>query len=104
MKTARILDQEHDTFGLEYDDTRGKKNITARCVPVVIPAQFSLINSARATSVDVRPSAFARGSKMNGEALLKTTSGAANSEARKNNRRCMGPLLYHLLVHLVTIE
>lgn len=27
MKTARILDQEHDTFGLEYDDTRGSKNI-----------------------------------------------------------------------------
>jgi len=26
MKTARILDQEHDTFGLEYDDTRGTKN------------------------------------------------------------------------------
>ena len=44
------------------------------------------------------------GSKMNGEALLKTTSGTANSEARKNNRRCIGPLLYHLLVHLVTIE
>ena len=27
MKTARILDQEHDTFGLEYDDTRGTKNM-----------------------------------------------------------------------------
>jgi hypothetical protein len=26
MKTARILDQEYDTFGLEYDDTRGTKN------------------------------------------------------------------------------
>lgn len=26
MKIARILDQEHDTFGLEYDDTRGTKN------------------------------------------------------------------------------
>ena len=26
MKTATILDQEHDTFGLEYDDTRGTKN------------------------------------------------------------------------------
>jgi hypothetical protein len=26
MKTARILDQEDDTFGLEYDDTRGTKN------------------------------------------------------------------------------
>ena len=26
MKTARILDHEHDTFGLEYDDTRGTKN------------------------------------------------------------------------------
>ena len=27
MKTARILDQEHGTFGLEYDDTRGTKNM-----------------------------------------------------------------------------
>jgi len=27
MKTARILDQDHDTFGLEYDDTRGTKNM-----------------------------------------------------------------------------
>ncbi len=27
MKTARILDQEHDTFALEYDDTRGTKNM-----------------------------------------------------------------------------
>ena len=27
MKTARILDQEHDSFGLEYDDTRGTKNV-----------------------------------------------------------------------------
>lgn len=27
MKTARILDQEHDSFGLEYDDTRGTKNL-----------------------------------------------------------------------------
>jgi len=26
MKTARILDQERDTFGLEYDNTRGEKN------------------------------------------------------------------------------
>ena len=26
MKTARILDQENDTFDLEYDDTRGTKN------------------------------------------------------------------------------
>ena len=26
MKTARILDEENDTFGLEYDDTRGTKN------------------------------------------------------------------------------
>jgi hypothetical protein len=26
MKTARILDREDDTFGLEYDDTRGTKN------------------------------------------------------------------------------
>ena len=26
MKIARILDQAHDTFGLEYDDTRGTKN------------------------------------------------------------------------------
>ncbi len=26
MKRARILDQEDDTFGLEYDDTRGTKN------------------------------------------------------------------------------
>jgi hypothetical protein len=26
MKIARILDQELDTFGLEYDDTRGTKN------------------------------------------------------------------------------
>ena len=26
MKTARILDEEDDTFGLEYDDTRGTKN------------------------------------------------------------------------------
>ena len=26
MKTARILDQEHNTFYLEYDDTRGTKN------------------------------------------------------------------------------
>ena len=26
MKIARILDQEHETFGLEYDDTRGTKN------------------------------------------------------------------------------
>jgi hypothetical protein len=27
MKTARILDLEDDTFGLEYDDTRGAKNV-----------------------------------------------------------------------------
>ena len=26
MKTAKILDQPHDTFALEYDDTRGTKN------------------------------------------------------------------------------
>ncbi|PYM15673.1 MAG: hypothetical protein DME18_03700 [Verrucomicrobia bacterium] len=26
MKIARILDQDHDTFGLEYEDTRGAKN------------------------------------------------------------------------------
>ena len=26
MKIAKILDQAHDTFGLEYDDTRGTKN------------------------------------------------------------------------------
>jgi len=26
MKTAKILDEENDTFGLEYDDTRGTKN------------------------------------------------------------------------------
>jgi len=26
MKTARILDQDHDSFGLEYDDTRGARN------------------------------------------------------------------------------
>lgn len=26
MKTARILDQEHGTFGLEYDTTRGPRN------------------------------------------------------------------------------
>ena len=26
MKIAKILDQELDTFGLEYDDTRGTKN------------------------------------------------------------------------------
>jgi len=26
MKTARILDQERGTFGLEYDNTRGEKN------------------------------------------------------------------------------
>jgi hypothetical protein len=26
MKTARILDQDYGTFGLEYDDTRGEKN------------------------------------------------------------------------------
>ncbi len=27
MKTARILDQDLGTFGLEYDDTRGTKNL-----------------------------------------------------------------------------
>ncbi|TMP99732.1 MAG: hypothetical protein E6L09_08740 [Verrucomicrobia bacterium] len=27
MKTAKILDQPHDTFALEYDDTRGTKNM-----------------------------------------------------------------------------
>ena len=27
LKIAMILDQEHDTFGLEYDDTRGTKNM-----------------------------------------------------------------------------
>jgi len=27
MKIARILDQERGTFGLEYDDTRGEKNM-----------------------------------------------------------------------------
>jgi len=27
MKTAKILDQEYETFGLEYDDTRGTKNM-----------------------------------------------------------------------------
>ena len=26
MKTARIQDQDFDTFSLEYDDTRGAKN------------------------------------------------------------------------------
>ena len=26
MKTAKILDQEHGTFGLEYDNTQGKRN------------------------------------------------------------------------------
>ncbi len=26
MKIARVLDYEGDTFGLEYDDTRGTKN------------------------------------------------------------------------------
>ena len=26
MKTARILDQDNDGFGLEYDNTRGDKN------------------------------------------------------------------------------
>ena len=26
MKRAKILDEENDTFGLEYDDTRGTKN------------------------------------------------------------------------------
>ena len=26
MKTARILDQEHGAFGLEYDTTRGTRN------------------------------------------------------------------------------
>ena len=27
MKIARILDQESGAFGLEYDDTRGSKNM-----------------------------------------------------------------------------
>jgi hypothetical protein len=26
MKTGRIMDQEHGAFGLEYDNTQGKKN------------------------------------------------------------------------------
>ena len=26
IKTARILDQDRGTFGLEYDNTRGEKN------------------------------------------------------------------------------
>jgi hypothetical protein len=26
MKTARILDEEDDSFGLEYDNTLGQKN------------------------------------------------------------------------------
>jgi len=26
MKSARILDQEDDTFSLEYDDTLGRRN------------------------------------------------------------------------------
>lgn len=26
MKTGRILDQERGTFGLEYDNTQGKRN------------------------------------------------------------------------------
>ena len=27
MKTARITDQEHGVFGLEYDNARGTKNM-----------------------------------------------------------------------------